>query len=98
MTESGDFDPQQWEQQALQEIRGMLSRVSDTSRAVELDQIALDGSFPDTRVVLSYVSGGTTTTERYRLWGPEFKGPDGRRIPAGNVATLIYSWISERLD
>ncbi len=73
----------------------MLWRLRGTELDVDVDDAALEGSYPETRIRVSYTtSGGKKVTHRYELWDSVFEGPDGGRTPADDVAVLIHTWIS----
>ncbi len=84
----------QWEQAVLQALEGILVRARGTPEELRVDGLALDGSYPDTRVVATMRSrGGQAASRAYRLWDSPLEGPDGGRTTPEDAAVLIHTWL-----
>lgn len=95
MTANEDADLERWEQACLHALEAMLRRLVGTKEELPVDNVRLEGSFPDTQIVATFAPGAAAGgTKGYRLWGEALAGPDGGRTTPDDAAVLIYTWLS----
>lgn len=96
-------DPEAFERACLAELKRELSNPS-TARLMrepagrELREVRLDGSYPATEIVVTYLDLREKKVEeqRFPLWQLEiFRAQDGTMLGPDNIAQEIYIWLIE---
>ena len=95
-------DPEAFERACLAELEreltdpgtGPLMRES-TGR--DFRGVRLDGSYPETAIVVSLLDfdSGAVEERRFPLWREHFRVPDGTVLPPDNIAGEIWVMVTE---
>jgi hypothetical protein len=95
-------DPEAFERALLAEFEAQLSDPATANLMREpagraFRGVRLDGSYPETAIVVSVLNLDTGAVEerRYPLWGTNFRVPDGTMLPPDNIAEEIWVTLIE---
>lgn len=96
-------DPGAFERALLAELERQLTDpattrlMRDEPARRELREVRLDGSYPDTVIVVGFLNlnSGLVQEWRYPLWEKHFRVPDGTVLPPDNIASEIWTTLIE---
>jgi hypothetical protein len=98
-----EHDPGAFERALLAELERELTEpptirlMRDKPARREVRGVRLDGSYPETVIVVSVFNLDSEEVEdwRYPLWERDFRVPDGTVLPMDNIASEIWTTLIE---
>ena len=98
-----EHDPEAFERALLAELERQLTDpattrlMRDEPARRELREVRLDGSYPETVIVVSFrnLDSGTVEERRLPLWARYFRVSDGTVLPPDNIAGEIWLMLIE---
>jgi hypothetical protein len=96
-------DPESFERACLAEVERELSYPGTAGlmrepAGRELRGVRLDGSYPETEIMVTYLDliGNQVEEQRFPLWQEEiFRAQDGTMLGPDNIAQEIWTWLIE---
>jgi hypothetical protein len=96
-------DPEAFERAVLAELERQLAdpatarMMRDEPARREFREVRLDGSYPDTVIVVGFLNlnSGAVEEWRYPLWEKHFRVPDGTVLRPDNIAGEIWTMLIE---